>query len=163
MGLLKIFDRLPDLWGVRFLFVLIVLSVAVAALQSFRLNTVAYLALFALLLGFVAWETHRIERKVRSENDEDEDLPVHALFHRSMNGISSVLFVFGVVSLWPWLGEMYGTAYFWILVLGVLSPILFFWGRIRQPKHEGSLNALYRFNRVLPYVGIILLLAIAVG
>jgi hypothetical protein len=89
-------------------------------------------------------------------------LRVHGV-NRRLAIVSTMLFLFGVVSLWPWLGKLYDGGYFWILVLGVLAPILFFWGRLRQPRGESPITALARFNRLLPYLAVVLLLALAIG
>ncbi len=68
-----------------------------------------------------------------------------------------------MITLWPWLGKIYGVGYFWILILGVLSPLLYLWGRMKQPGADTPLPALNRFNRLLPYIGLILLVAILIG
>lgn len=120
-------------------------------------------AAFAFFFGLVLGAMHALEARIEHCRPDSADLPVHTHFHRELGWVSALLFVFGVVTLWPWLGEMYGNGYLWILIVGVLAPLLFFWGRLRQPKYESSLVALYRFNRVLPYLGLILLVAIAVG
>ncbi|MDD5087514.1 MAG: hypothetical protein PHI18_01780 [bacterium] len=126
-------------------------------------SSAGFPAVFALLFGLVIGQMRDLQRRLTDRNDVTEDLPVHTIFHRELGWMSAVLFVFGVITLWPWLGERYGNGYFWVLVCGVLVPMLFFWGRLRQPRHEGSVAALYRFNRLMPYLGFIFLLAIAVG
>lgn len=142
-----------------------ILAIPFAATSLFMgsLSSGGFPALFALFFGFVIGQMRELQRRLQNRDDVTDVLPVHVLFRRELGWMSAVLFVFGVTTLWPWLGERYGDAYFWILILGVLIPMLFFWGRLRQPRHEGSVAALYRFNRVLPYLGFLFLLAIAVA
>ena len=47
--------------------------------------------------------------------------------------------------------------------VGVLVPVLYLWGRLRQPRRQNSYLALLRFNRLIPYFGLVLLVAIALG
>jgi len=160
---LRVRDRVSPLTRVLGIAVVLSLPFILTGILMNRLGSIGFPAISALFFGLVLELTHRIELRVRAENSDVNDLPVHAIFRVMMNWISSVLFIFGVVSLWPWLGEIYGNGYLWVLILGVISPILFFWGRLRQPKQESSLVALYRFNRILPYIFLIMLIAFAVG
>lgn len=119
-------------------------------------------AVLVIMLGWVALWIRELEIIVM-QRQQDADNRIHLVFGKTLAWISTLLFVFGVISLWPWLGELYGQSYFWVLILGVLGPILFFWGRLRQPRTDDSKNALYRLSRVLPYCGMVLLLAFLLG
>lgn len=119
-------------------------------------------AVLVALLGAVAFTMRTLEHRLRADSAEDDPAAQH-YFGRTLAWVSTMLFFFGVVTLWPWLGKLYGDRYFWILVVGVLAPQLYFWGRLRQPHSEHPMNALIRFNRLLPYIGIILLVAIVLG
>jgi hypothetical protein len=119
-------------------------------------------AALAALLTFIVHATHELE--LRTEVPEaDSDPHVHLLHRRTLAWISIVFFLFGVISFWPWLGKMYGDAYFWVMAIGVLTPLLYLWGRLRQPRRQNSYVALLRFNRLIPYVALVLLVAIALG
>jgi hypothetical protein len=120
---------------------------------------------FALLFLFslVVLATREVEHRVAVLGARTDDATVHALVHRSLAWVSVVFFFFGVVCLWPWLGGTYGGVYFWMLIVGVFAPILLFWGALRQPQRGPLAVALRRFNRVMPYVGVILLAAFAIG
>lgn len=122
-----------------------------------------YPAVLAVLLGYVVLTTRDLEHRAQAASDGRQDFPVHTSFHGTLAWVSTVFFFFGVVTLWPWLGQIYGGGYFWILVIGVFMPTLYLWGRLRQPRRPNSLAALIRFNRTLPYIGLVLLLAILVG
>ncbi|HEY3294334.1 MAG TPA: hypothetical protein VGL38_02750 [bacterium] len=135
----------------------------VAAILMGRPGAGGYPAVLAVLLGLVVLTTRDIEHRAMAESGGREDFPVHTVYHRTLAWVSTVFFFFGVTTLWPWLGQIYDGGYFWILVLGVLMPVLYLWGRLRQPRGQNSLEALIRFNRTLPYLGIILLIAILIG
>jgi hypothetical protein len=122
-----------------------------------------YPAALSVLLGFVLMITRDTENRARAAAPGNEDYPVHTVFHQTLAAVSTVFFFFGVTTLWPWLGHIYGNGYFWILVIGFLMPTLYLWGRLRQPRHHSSMVALVRFNRTLPYLGLVLLVAILVG
>jgi hypothetical protein len=122
-----------------------------------------YPAVLSVLFSFVALATRDLEHRVRAESGGSDDIPVHLLYRGFLALISTVFFFLGVVTLWPWLGKLYGAGYFWILLIGVLAPTLSLWGKLRQPHKQNSMAALIRFNRVLPYLGLILLLAIVIG
>lgn len=122
-----------------------------------------YPAVLAMLLGFFALATRDLELRVKAEYERHDEIPVHLLYRSYLAMVSTVFFFFGVLTLWPWLGRLYGEGYFWILLIGVLAPILSLWGKLRQPRKQNSMVALVRFNRVLPYIGFILLLAIVIG
>jgi hypothetical protein len=119
-------------------------------------------AALAVLFSSVAFATRDLELRLRADSADGRPA-AHRFYHRTLAVVSTLLFFFGVVTLWPWLGKLYGDRYFWILIVGVLAPLLFFWGRLRQPRGENPTNALIRFNRLLPYIGLILLLAIMLG
>jgi hypothetical protein len=119
-------------------------------------------AALAVLFSAVAFSTRDLEARLLATSCE-QDPASHPSYHRTLAVVSTILFFFGVVALWPWLGKLYGDRYLWVLVVGLLAPLLFFWGRLRQPRGEHPLNALIRFNRLVPYIGIVLLLAIVVG
>lgn len=120
-------------------------------------------AMLVLLLSAVILTTRRIEADLAGTESDDLDLVLQTRHHRTLNLVSAGLFLFGVMSLWPWLGMLYGSGYLWILILGVLAPMLYVWGKLRQPHDESAVVALLRFNRLVPYLGFVLLLAIAVG
>jgi hypothetical protein len=122
-----------------------------------------YPTVLCILFAFVALATRDLEHRVREESGGMDDVPVHLLYRGFLAVISTVFFFFGVVTLWPWLGKLYGEGYFWILLIGVLAPTLSLWGKLRQPHKQSSMSALVRFNRVLPYIGLILLFAIVIG
>lgn len=119
-------------------------------------------AILAALLSFILHATRELELRTQVP-DADVDPHVHVIHHRALAWISIVFFLFGVVSFWPWLGKVYGNAYFWVLAIGVLVPLLYLWGRLRQPRRQNSYLALLRFNRLMPYFGLVLLIAIALG
>lgn len=156
-------SQLHPAWAVWGFMAVLALPFVLTSMFLGSPSTGGFPAVFALFFGFVIGQMRELQRRLQNRDDVTDDLPVHALFRRELGWMSAVLFVFGVTTLWPWLGELYGDAYFWILIPGVLIPMLFFWGRLRQPRHEGSVTALYRFNRLLPYFGFLFLLAIAVG
>jgi hypothetical protein len=134
----------------------------VTAIALGRPGSGGFPAALAILFGSVAFATRDLEMRLVAESAEEN--PAADRFYRwTLAAVSTLLFFFGVVTLWPWLGKLYGDRYFWILLLGVLAPLLFFWGRLRQPRGENPMNALIRFNRLLPYIGLILLLAIVLG
>ena len=120
-------------------------------------------AVLIFLFSYIVFTTRGMEVQVRAEHADASELPVHVIFRKRLAWLSVVLFVFGVIAFWPWLGKLDGFGYFWILIIGVVAPLLFFWGRLRQPRREHSMPALVRFDRLLPYVGLMLLLAFAVG
>ncbi len=123
----------------------------------------AFPALFTTLLSAIAITTRGLELGEFHASLEPRGPQAHSVFHRTLSVLSVVFFFFGVVALWPWLGKVYGFGYFWILVIGVIVPIMALWGRIRQPRGDTAEVALSRFNRVLPYSAALMLLAIAVG
>jgi hypothetical protein len=118
-------------------------------------------AMTAMLSG-VAFAMRGLEGRLRADSAAD-DPSAKRYYVRTLSWMSTLLFFFGVVTLWPWLGKIYGNIYFWILVVGVLSPQLYFWGKVRQPHAEHPMDALIRFNRLLPYIAVILLVAIFLG
>jgi hypothetical protein len=122
-----------------------------------------YPASLAVLFGFVLFATRDLEQRARADAGDDDEHPVHLLYRSFLAMISTAFFFFGVLTLWPWLGKLYGIEYFWILVLGVLSPTLYLWNKLRQPHHHSSMTALVRFNRVVPYLGLVLAIAILIG
>lgn len=122
-----------------------------------------YPSVYALLLVFIILVTRELERRTPISDNSDEDPHVHILHRKAMAWLSIVFFLFGVIGFWPWLGKIYSDTYFWILVAGVLVPLLYLWGRLRQPRRQNSYVALQRFNRIVPYLGLILLVAIAFG
>jgi hypothetical protein len=119
-------------------------------------------AVLAILFSAVAFSTRDLETRLLADSFE-QDPASHPSYHRTLAVVSTILFFFGVAALWPWLGKLYGDRYLWVLVVGLLAPLLFFWGRLRQPRGEHPMNALIRFNRLVPYIGVVLLLAIVVG
>jgi hypothetical protein len=143
----------------------------------------AFPAALAFLLALVVHSTRDIEHLVQKHNEidsasagsswtakaaDDTEFWTHPTLrvygmNRRLAFVSLILFLFGVISLWPWLGKLYDGGYFWILILGVLAPILYFWGRLKQPRGENPVSALIRFNRLLPYISLILLIAFALG
>jgi hypothetical protein len=122
-----------------------------------------YPAAITVFYALVVISTRELELRARARMGKETGLPVHNIYHRPLTWISTIFFFFGVLTLWPWLGQIYGTGYLWILVIGVLTPVLFFWNRLRQPRKHDSMDALIRFNRLVPYIGLILLVAFLVG
>jgi hypothetical protein len=122
-----------------------------------------YPTALVVLMSAALMITRDLEHRATHLSAGREDFPVHTVFHGALAWVSTLFFFFGVAALWPWLGHLYGAAYFWIAVVGVLLPTLYLWGRLRQPRYQPSMVALLRFNRVLPYLGLILLIAILVG
>ena len=120
-------------------------------------------AAMAALLCFIVHATREIERRTQVPAGSDADPHVHIIHHKALAWISVAFFLFGVVSFWPWLGKVYNLAYFWVMGVGVLVPVLYLWGRLRQPRRQNSYLALLRFNRLIPYFGLVLLVAIALG
>jgi hypothetical protein len=117
----------------------------------------------SLLFVLVLRVTLDIEREIISLHRHRDDEAIFHLYRRRLAWTAGVFFLFGVVSFWPWLGSIYGQAYFWILIIGVILPLVFFWGRLRQPRDEGAQVALTRFNRISPIVAFALMLAFAIG
>ena len=120
-------------------------------------------AVIVLLLVFVLRVAMNAESEIRRHFQEIDEDTIFLTFRRRFAWTAGVFFLFGVVSFWPWLGMLYSDAYFWLLSLGVIIPLVFFWGRLRQPRSEGSLQALIRFNRVSPIIVCILMIAFAIG
>ena len=120
-------------------------------------------AVLAALLTFILLTTRELESRTPVPDESSADPHVHLLHHRALAWLSVVFFLFGVVAFWPWLGKLYGDTYFWVMALGVLMPLLYLWGRLRQPRRQNSYVALLRFNRLIPYLGFVLLIAIALG
>lgn len=115
----------------------------------------AFPAVIGALFVAVLRSTLDIEEDIFENHASANEIEVEHHYRHKLAFTALILFLFGTVSLWPWLGELYGKAYFWILILGVLIPLAFFWGRIRQPKMEGARVALIRFNRIAPVLGLI--------
>jgi hypothetical protein len=120
-------------------------------------------AVLAALLTFIVLTTRELEFRTPVPDDTSSDPHVHLIHRRALAWLSVAFFMFGVVAFWPWLGKIYGNAYFWVMAIGVLVPILYLWGRLRQPRRQNSYIALLRFNRIIPYFGLVLLVAIALG
>ncbi|MCL4304526.1 hypothetical protein KJZ99_01280 [bacterium] len=120
----------------------------------------AFPAVIAVLFIAVLRATIDIEEEVIRTYSDVDVVAVEDHYRHRLTITAVIFFLFGTVSLWPWLGEVYGQAYFWILLLGVLLPLAFFWGRIRQPKLEGARVALTRFNRIAPLLGLFHIIAI---
>ncbi len=120
----------------------------------------AFPAVIAVLFIAVLRATIDIEEDVIKTYSDVDVVAVEDHYRHRLTITAVIFFLFGTVSLWPWLGEVYGQAYFWILLLGVLLPLAFFWGRIRQPKLEGARVALTRFNRIAPLLGLFHIIAI---
>lgn len=113
------------------------------------------------LFYVVVHVTDSIERKVSGTSDEVMDL--HIVYRHTLGLTSVIFFFFGVISLWPWLGEMYSNWYLAVVMIGVLIPSWFLWERLRQPKKDNSFAALRRFNRIIPYLTVLLLIAFLVA
>jgi hypothetical protein len=113
--------------------------------------------------AYVLLVTMRLEQRLAAlpAGTNIHDVLYH--FRDVLSWTSMVFFLFGVITLWPWLGLIYGDGYFWILIIGVLAPLTYLWGKLRQAHHEIAQRGLIRFNRLSPYVALILLVALAVG
>ena len=110
-----------------------------------------YPAVFAFFLALVGLITRRLEARFRTGLAAPDKTLLHPVHRPALAGLSTLFFFFGVITLWPWLGKLYGAGYLWVLILGVLAPLLYLWGRLKQPHTESPLPALTRFNRLLPY------------
>jgi hypothetical protein len=141
----------------------LLLSASILGVGAFMgtLGAAAFPAVFGLFLGLILQSLRELERRITTS--VTEDAATHKLVHRRLSWVSVIFFVFGVISLWPWLGRLFGTAYLWILIIGVLFPVMTLWGRLRQPRRDNMLTALVRFNRVLPYASLVLMLAFVLG
>lgn len=117
-------------------------------------------AVIGILFVAVLRATLDIEEDVLENHADSDKLAVEHHYRHRLAITAVIFFLFGTVSLWPWLGEMYGKGYFWIMLFGVLLPLAFFWGRIRQPKLEGARTALIRFNRIAPILGLFHIVAV---
>jgi len=139
----------------------IVVPAAFGAISMFAAASVghpavgAFPAAIGALFVAVVRATLEIEQDIFENHADSNNLEVHHHYHRRLAVTAVIFFLFGTVSLWPWLGELYSRGYFWIMLFGVLIPLAFFWGRIRQPKMEGARTALIRFNRIAPVLGMI--------
>ncbi|MBU1919547.1 hypothetical protein KKG66_01780 [bacterium] len=120
-------------------------------------------AAIVFLLVFVIQVTLNVEKEIRNTYSEIDEESIYHRYRKRFAWTASVFFLFGVVSFWPWLGMIYNDAYFWLLIFGVILPMVFFWGRLRQPRSEGPYTALLRFNRVSPLIAGVLLIAFAIG
>lgn len=120
-------------------------------------------AVIVLLMAFVIQIAQITETEIRSTYTEIDEEEIFHRYRKRFAWTASIFFLFGVVSFWPWLGMIYNDAYFWLLIFGVILPMVFFWGRLRQPRAEGPYVALLRFNRVSPLLAGILLIAFAIG
>jgi hypothetical protein len=116
-----------------------------------------------LLFVLVMRVTLDIEHEIVSLHGHRDDEAIFHLYRRRLAWTAGVFFLFGVVCFWPWLGSIYSQAYFWVLTIGVILPLVFFWGRLRQPRDEGAQVALIRFNRISPLIAFVLMLAFAVS
>ena len=123
----------------------------------------AFPAVIVALFVAVVRATLDIEADIFENHADKKHLEVEHHYRNRLAVTAVVFFLFGTVSLWPWLGELYSQAYFYMVLFGVLIPLAFFWGRIRQPKLEGARTALIRFNRIAPILGIIYVLALVVS
>lgn len=121
----------------------------------------AFPAVIGALFVAVLRATLDIEEDVLRNHGGSDRVAVEHHYRHRLAVTAVIFFLFGTVSLWPWLGEMYGAGYFWIMLFGVLLPLAFFWGRIRQPKLEGARVALIRFNRIAPILGVLHIIAVA--
>lgn len=119
----------------------------------------AFPAIIGALFVAVIRATLDIEEDIFENHADSDHLEVEHHYRHRLAITAVIFFLFGTVSLWPWLGEIYSKTYFWILLFGVLLPLAFFWGRIRQPKMEGARTALIRFNRIAPILGLIHVIA----
>ncbi len=126
-------------------------------------ETGAFPAAIAALFVAVVRATLDIEEDLFENHGGSNAVEVHQHYRKRLAMTAVTFFLFGTVSLWPWLGELYGRAYFWVMLLGVLMPLAFFWGRIRQPKMEGARTALIRFNRIAPMLGVIHAVALLIS
>ncbi|MBL0060357.1 MAG: hypothetical protein IPP40_02380 [bacterium] len=120
----------------------------------------AFPAVIGALFVSVVRATLDIEEDIFENHGNSDQLEVEHHYRHKLAVTAVIFFLFGTVSLWPWLGEIYSKTYFWILLFGVLLPLAFFWGRIRQPKIEGAKIALIRFNRIAPVLGLIHIVAL---
>lgn len=120
----------------------------------------AFPAIIGILFVAVLRATLDIEEDVLENHADSDKLAVEHHYRHRLAVTAVIFFLFGTVSLWPWLGEIYGKGYFWIMLFGVLLPLAFFWGRIRQPKLEGARTALIRFNRIAPVLGLFHIVAV---
>ncbi len=120
----------------------------------------AFPAIIGALFVSVVRTTLDIEEDIFENHANTDHFEVEHHYRHRLAITAVIFFLFGTVSLWPWLGEIYSKTYFWILLLGVLLPLAFFWGRIRQPKIEGAKIALIRFNRIAPVLGLIHVIAL---
>jgi hypothetical protein len=145
---------IPLLFGFIFLDTAILMGEAAAG---------GYPAVFTTFLVLVGLTTRRLEARYRDGEAAKHETLNHPVHRSTLALLSTVFFLFGVITLWPWLGKLYGVGYLWILVLGVLGPLLFLWGRMKQPGTDSPLPALVRFNRLLPYIGLVLMVAILFG
>lgn len=144
----------PFLFGSIFLFVAGSLGVPVLGVFPAAIGT---------LFVAVVRATLDIEEDIFANHGDSDQIEVEHHYRHKLAITAVIFFLFGTVSLWPWLGEIYSKAYFWILLLGVLIPLAYFWGRIRQPKIEGARTALIRFNRIAPVIGLVHVLAFLVS
>jgi hypothetical protein len=162
--LILIAGKLPD--GLQF-YLLIPLIFALvclgSALLAGDLTAGGFPAALAFLLSVVLHATRRMEVGTEAPTDPSNHPEVHRIHRHTLAKISIIFFLFGVICLWPWLGKIYGNGYFWITVAGVLVPIMLYWGRLRQPRSETSYEALIRFNRLAPYLVLMLAVALIVG
>jgi hypothetical protein len=117
----------------------------------------------SLLFMLVIRVTLDLESEISTHHNDADDAEIFHHFRHRLAWTAIAFFFFGVVSFWPWLGMTYSHAYFWILVLGVILPLVFFWGRLRQPRSEGAQVALLRFNRISPVIAFVLIFAFAIG
>jgi hypothetical protein len=145
---------LPLLFGSIFMF-------SAAALGDVAAG--AFPAIVGALFVAVVRATFDIEEDFFENHADKKHFEVEHHYRTRLALTAVIFFLFGTVSLWPWLGEMYGSGYFYLLLFGVLIPLAFFWGRIRQPKMEGARTALIRFNRIAPILGLIYILALVVS
>lgn len=143
------------------------LSVFATAMALGETARGAFPAVLVLILSLVIFALRNLENMLNSipmeQSTEAQKNSARRVYHRTIAYVATLLFFFGIVALWPWLGKIYSDAYFWVLIIGVLSPILFFWNRLRQPRGERIVDALIRLNRWLPYISVILLLSFVVG
>lgn len=119
-----------------------------------------YPAAFAFFF-FLAWRTVLgIETWEADVKSQRRTLP--ALFGPGVAlAVAGILFfIFGVITTWPFLNDLYRTSYFWIVAIGVDLPLLWMWGRLRNKDRTFSAPALARFNRWTKWLIFIFLIAL---
>ncbi len=130
------------------------------ALAFDKFSLAAYPAAFAFFF-FCAWQTTRAVETSRVDAKRRRVTIATLLGPRATLAIGGILFfLFGIITTWPFLNNLYSKVYFWIVILAVDLPLLWMWGKLRGRDKELSTAAIARFNHMARWLIFIVLIAL---